>query len=385
MKFNYYAQLIPARYYGYFALLIWGVLTFVLLRQDTYALDEGAAKSLLLDWSIVDQVASTAVTFGIPDLRAFFFAPASFLWTGNVVAAKISSMLFLAIAIWLFYLWARKIFDAECALLSTGLFLISPLTLAQIDSLSPGVFLVFAFAIGAWLDDAYRSSPKHLGGFFFAQLIVCAICVSLHPAGLAYPLVLIWSWRTNPLDRIQQRYFFIGVGFIVLFTLFVRMGWNDISLFQNPINSLATVLLGPSLNTEMSLIRWFSGLIVFTILIALVIKQFRILLSDFIGRTFFIGLAMGAFVSDTTWGMIALFIILFYGFPLLLGQQHLTKINPAFKRSAVLMLVVILSTICMHSDRERYDIRESNILPDLDNTDSDSCRGSGVRQEYGQK
>ncbi len=150
-------------------------------------------------------------------------------------------------------------------MLATGLLIISPLTLTQIDALSPGIYLLLSFALGAWLDKAYRAAPYHFGGWYFAQLFISVLSVSLHPAGLAYPLALLWSWYKEPLDHKQQKYFFIGVSFVVLATLLIRMGWNDLEWLQNPANSLATILLGSSMGNEMTVatlgsrIRYLAG------------------------------------------------------------------------------------------------------------------------------
>ncbi len=366
MNINNLLSRIPSHYLGYVAFLVWGALTLVLLRQDAYVLDEGAAKSLLLVWSIVDQVASSAVTFGAPDLRTLLFVPAGFLWTGSVFAAKIFTVLSLAFTAWLLYFWEQRNFDTECALLSIALLIISPLMLVQIDTLSPGVYLLLAFALGAWLDNAYRANPKHFGGLYFAQLLVSALSVSLHPAGLAYPLALLWSWRTEPLERNQQRYFFIGVSFIVLFTLYARMGWNDLEWLQNPIKSLAVILFGAPLSADMSPMRWIAGGLILSALAVIILKQFRKLWSDFTGRTLLIGLALGTIVCDTAWATIVLCIVLFYGLPLLLRYLRTLLVRVAFQHAAILLCVIIFSTLFMRADKAHYEIRQSDLLPEQD-------------------
>lgn len=146
-------------------------MTLFLLRPDSYGLDEGAAKALLLVWSMADQVATSAVTFNMPDLRALLFLPVAFLWTGNVFAAKVFTALTVALAIWLFYLWSRRTAGAESALVASGLLIISPLVLEQIDALSPGIYLLPAFALGAWLNTEYRTNPRPGGGWFFLSCL----------------------------------------------------------------------------------------------------------------------------------------------------------------------------------------------------------------------
>src|SRR5487761_2499176 len=161
---------IPKRYWGALALLAWGVIALFLLRQGPYALDEGAAKALLLDWSIGDQVANSVVTLGTPDMRALLWLPLGFLWPGQVFAAKVVTVLIMAMTAAALFLWRRRQGTEEEALLTTGLLLIAPLTLQQIDSLSPGVVLLAAFMAGALLDRAYRDTPRTFAGLFFAQM-----------------------------------------------------------------------------------------------------------------------------------------------------------------------------------------------------------------------
>jgi len=353
---------IPPRYWGYLALLLWGVLTLILLRQDAYSLDEGASKSLLLVWSVADQVASSVVTFGAPDLRILLYIPAGFLWTGSVFAAKVFTVLALALTAWLFYSWEMLKTDTESALLATGLLVISPLTLIQIDALSPGIYLLLAFALGAWLDKAYRTAPFPFGGWYFAQLFICALSTSLHPAGLAYPLALLWSWHKEPLDHKQQKYFFIGVGFVTLATLIIRMGWNDLEWLQNPFNSLATIALGASLSNEMTVMRWVAGAIFLLALTVVFFKQYRNLWSDFTGRTLLIGLALGATTSDPAWAMIAFSILLYFGFPLLLRAQQSVSGGLMRQRGVALFLILILSTLFMRADKAHYEIRQVGLL-----------------------
>lgn len=356
---------IPPRYWGYLTLLLWGVCTLFLLRHDPYGLNEGAAKSLLLVWSIADHVASSVVTFGAPDLRILLYIPAGFLWTGNIFAAKVFTILLSAFTAWLLYSWKQSNADTESALVATGLLIISPLTLMQIDSLSPGIYLLLAFALGAWLNKAYRTAPYPFGGWYFAQLFLSALSASLHPAGLAYPLALLWSWYKDPLDRKQQKYFYIGIGFVVLSTLVIRMGWNDMEWLQNPIRNLATIALGAPPNNEMSAMRWTTGIAILLALATVILKQHRILWSDFTGRTLLLGLVLGAATSDPAWAMIALSIILYFGAPLLLNT---TQSSGGFmhQRGIAMLLIIVFSTLFMRADRSHYEIRQYGILSDQD-------------------
>lgn len=352
---------IPSHYWGYLTLAVWALAYIFLLRHDPYALNSGAAKALLLTWSIADQVASPVVTFGTPDLRTLLFLPVGFLWTGSVFAAKVLTILLMAITSWLLYSWKRKQGDDESALLATGLLLIAPLTLAQIDSLSPGAFLIIAFTFGAWLDRTYRADPKSFGGWYFAQLFICAFSVSLHPIGIAYPLTLLWAWRTEPLDKKQQKYFLVGISFTVLLMLIISMGWPDLNWMQNPVTSLGTILAPhtPSL-ADHSSYRLTAGIIVLALLVITLTKQFRNMLADFFGRTLLLGLALGLFVGDSAWSLLALCAILYFGLPLLLRKSRSSSFIK--QRGSALFFVFVCSTLFMQADKAHYMARIQGML-----------------------
>ncbi|MBI1174483.1 MAG: hypothetical protein GC139_04355 [Sideroxydans sp.] len=362
MNNNKLMSRIPTHYRGYFALALWASLTLLLLRHDPYGLNEGAAKALLLTWSIADQVASSVVTFGTPDLRTLLFLPTGFLWTGNIFAAKVLTILLLAMTAWLLYCWKRQSTDAESALLATGLLIISPAVLTQIDALAPGVYLLAAFATGAWIDKTYRANPKSFGGWYFAQLFICAFSVSLHPAGLAYPLILLWSWRTEPLDLKQQKYFLIGISFTVLLMLIISMGWAGLEWLQNPIASLGEILLpNHAIHADDGAsYRIATGIVMLLLLAFVIIKQWRSILAEFIGRTFLGALAIGLLLGDQAWSLIGLCIILYYGLPLLLRNNQ--SAGFVQQRGAALLLILVFSTLFMHADRNHYEMHKNGAL-----------------------
>jgi 4-hydroxybenzoate polyprenyltransferase len=93
-------------------LLAWAVLVGFALHAGPYGLTEEGSKALLLAWSIADQVPSTAITLGAPDIRLIFFLPLAFLWSGQVIAAKLLTLLVMAAAGVLLYSWRRH--DQQC-------------------------------------------------------------------------------------------------------------------------------------------------------------------------------------------------------------------------------------------------------------------------------
>ncbi len=341
---------------GYIALLLWSIVAALLLRHDVYGLDEYATRSLLLSWSIADQVASSATTFGMPDLRILTFLPVGFLWTGSVFAAKVLSLLLLALSAWLLFDWKSRLSGPEGALLATGLLIISPLALEQIDSISSGVFLLACFALGSWLNVQFRNNPRPFNGWFFAQIFVCAFSVSLHPAGLAYPLALLWSWRSLPQAPKYQKLFLGGIVFIVLFILLLRMGWGDMAWLQNPLRSLGSVFSGSSLDDADSLMQWLPGGFVLAMAIFVTLFSFRRLWQDLLGRTLLLASLLGLLVGDQAWALIILCLVLYFGIPLLLGAGQAPREGGFMKqRGWVLLIVFLCSIFFMRADKSYYE------------------------------
>jgi len=357
----------PQKYWAYLALLLWGIIGLMLLNKSPYGIDEGAAQALLLTWSVVDGVVSSIVTLGFPDFRAVFLAPVGFLWTGNLLAAKIFTILVMAVAAWAIHAWRRRNGETESALLATGLLLISPLVFYQIDTISVAPYLLFTFALGAWSDLKYRESPQAFGGMYFAQMLLCLVSVTLHPAGIAYPLALLWRWYKDPLNKKQQNYYFAGIIFTVLLAMVLTMGWSHITWFSNPAKGLSDALMGTGLSKGMAADRWFSGFGILVILCFVILKQARKLWTDFLGRIFLLALAIGFLTGDATLGMLALTIILYWGMPLLLQRDAEFKGGFWQQRGVVLVLFVIIATTFMTIDKEHH---KSILAGQLSPTDS---------------
>src|SRR5450631_3073575 len=179
---------------GGLLLLPWAILVGLTFRASPFGLTEEGAKALLLAWSIGDQVASAVLTLGAPDIRAIFFLPLGFLWPGQVIAAKVLTLLTLAGAGVALYRWRRRDDQDEAALLATGLLLIAPLTVDSINALSAGPFLLAICGAADGLCRMLLRERGKLAGPFFAQILFCGAAVSLHPAGLAYAAMLLFTW-----------------------------------------------------------------------------------------------------------------------------------------------------------------------------------------------
>src|SRR3569623_227203 len=229
------------RYWGIIVLLIWGgaLLGLGLLRTAPYGLDEGAARGLLLIWSIFDKIVNPIVTLGIPDFRALLFIPLGAYWPGSLLAAKFFTVVLAFIAVTLFYRWSSRTADAEASLIASTLLLIAPQFINEIDSIDTGVYLLFALAVGNWLNTTYRTAQRAFSGWFFMQLLWVGITITLHPAGLAYPLVLSWAWYKDPLDPRQKRQLLLGLALVTTITLAIRGGWSTVAWGVSPLRSLA--------------------------------------------------------------------------------------------------------------------------------------------------
>ncbi len=345
---------IPQKYWAYLALLFWGAMCFMLLNKSTYGIDEGAAQALLLVWSVVDNVVSSIVTLGLPDFRAVFLAPVGFLWTGNLIAAKIFTILMMSVTAWAFHSWRRRSGDPEGALLATGLLLISPLMLNQIDSISVAPYLLFTFVLGAWTDLKYRESPQAFGGMYFAQILLCLVSVTLHPAGLAYPLALLWSWYKAPINKKQQIYFIAGIVFTVVIGLILTLGWSHVGWFANPMKGLSGMLLGPSHTKVLGADKWISGLGMLFVLLVVIWKQAKNLWADFLGRILLVAFIISMLTGDETLGMVGLTISLYWGLPLLLQNDPDLKGGFWQQRGVVLVLILVISTTYMMIDKTNY-------------------------------
>lgn len=345
---------IPNKYWAYLALSIWGGLCIIMLHKSFYGIEEGAARALLLVWSVVDNVSSPIIISGLPDFRAVYLLITGFFWPGNILAAKIATIFFMAAAVWSISTWRQLSGNGESALLASGLLLISPLVIGQIDSVSVAPFLLLTFALGTWSDKTYQESPQIFGGMYFAQMFLCMVSTTLHPTGLAYPLALLWSWHKNP-QAIKYNYFFgIGVIFSVLFALLLTLGWHGIDWFTNPFISISNLLFGSSDNNDAGAIRWISGIGILFTLLTVTWKQLGNLWSDLLGRVLLIAFIIGLLAADETWNIIALTICLYWGFPLLLQTSENAADGFKGQRIVVLALIFVVSTLFMLTDKERY-------------------------------
>ena len=342
---------------------LWGglALLFQLLRFDPYGIEEPAARALLLNWTIADQVVNPIVVFGLPDLRVLLFAPLGVYWTGSIIAVKVFTLLIAFAAALLLYRWARRTLSTEVALIGSGLFLIAPLTFSQINAVGVGPFLLLLFALGQWVDAKYRQVQRQLGGWYFLQLILTAVSVSLHPAGLAFPLALMWEWHKNPIDKRHRLQVMAGLSTATILILILRMGWPALEWGTNPMAVLTDLVyvVGPYSTGP----TWVMGLIPSAILVLFVLSDFHEMINDLLGRMLLGGLVLGIVAAGPGWAMLGLVILLYRGLGKLIHvNQELRAGGLLGQRGIVLIVVFLLATTYMIGDKvQRYDILQGAV------------------------
>jgi len=357
---------IKSRYWVLLTLIVWGgaIIALHMLRLDSYGINETSARALLFSWSVVDKVISPALVMGFPDFRALLFMPVGIYWPGSIFAVKVFTMLITFGAGMMFYRWNRQFANDETALIATGLLLVSPLTLQQIDTLGAGPYLLLAFTLGQWLDQAYRATNRQFSGWFFLQLILIMITVSMHPIGLAYPLALIWEWYKNPTDQRQKKQTFIGIGIAVIFVLLLRMGWKTQVWLSNPFYGFTDFIFG--FEPEGTLYLYIGSLLAVILLIVLAL-DIRKLLTDFTGRMMILGFVIGLFAADSAWVFLGLSALLYCGIPRLISvNQSLDKTGFMGQRGLVLVIVFMVALLFTQSDKAYRSTIERNALSPVD-------------------
>ncbi|MDR2877736.1 MAG: hypothetical protein LBV36_06850 [Chromatiales bacterium] len=356
-----------ARYWGVIALALWGaaVFAFGLLRLDTHGAEEAGARALLLVWSVGERIASTVVILGLPDLRALLQIPLGAYWPGSMVAAKVYALLITAIAAAMLYRWSRREHGPETALIATGLLLITPITIAQVDALGAGPYLLLVFAVGAWLDRTYRRVQRPLGGWFFLQLLWIMIAVSIHPAAIAYPLALLWQWKIDPIDGRHQRHQYIGITLALIFVLVLRKGWPALHWLGNPLTALSSAVLGQEFQGET--LPLLVGITVVAFLVYLLIAERKRLTTEPLTRMLLIGMLIGTLCADGPWAMLCLAVALYFGIARLIAfNQAFGSTGLSGQRGIVLLAIFVASTLFMQAQKAHHQAIVQNLLPPVD-------------------
>jgi len=356
---------LPGGFWAVVALVVWGLGVTALLDRTPFGLDEATARAVLFLWSISDQVASPIVTMGIPDFRSVYLIPAGVFFSGSLLAAKLCTLLVVVAAVLGLHRWRLRRGDAETPLLASGLLLLSPLTVTSIDRVAIGPFLLLTFLLGSWADESYRESRIRFGGFYFSQLLLSVAAVSLHPAGLAYPIVLAVSWlRDRPAEPAtpamipggERTHVLLGVGIATLLGALLAAGWPHQGWFANPVTALARDLFAlPAESAAGGALAWTLGSALLVALLAVLWRMRSQIRADRFAATLVLATAIAAATGDASYSLLAFVLLLYWGFAQLL-RIHLGKAAGLVgQRGAALALLIVVSTLFLSADRARYE------------------------------
>ena len=359
---------IPSKYWALAAMVSWGgaILVFGLIRLDTYGMDEGGAMALLLAWSVAEKVVIPVTVLGGPDFRALFFWPVALYWPGSVLAAKIFTMMVMFGGAYALYRWSRDTYSEEVALIATGLLLIAPLTVLQIDSVASAPFLLGAFGLGVWLDKKYRASQHTISSLYFLQMLFVFATVTLHPMGLAYPLALAWQWQKNPKSQTQKKQIWLGLGLATVIVLIMQLGWINTPWLANPFTSLNQALFSVN-ELDPGNSGWLGGAVLAFALIVIIIKDHKSLADNLMGNLLLAAIAIGLLAADHNWAVISLSLILYRGFPLLIEVNKKIHLSGFMGQRGLAMVAIMgMSIMFMRADKSHAQFIQSEILSPVD-------------------
>lgn len=339
------AALYFARYWGVLVFVVWAgaLLALGVVRTDAYGIEEGAARALLLNWSVADNVQTPIVITGLPDFRGLFFIPLGLYWSGSMLAAKLYTLFIAWAAVAMLYRWIRQTANTEAALFSAALLLISPALINQVDALGVGVYLLLALALASWLDETYRHKARPLGGWFFVHMLMSGIATSLHPMGLAYPLATLWRWYKYPENAHQRRHIFIGLIIVTAVVLAMRQGWQDIAWLANPWATLGNAFLGQPFDGPSAVIA--ASAIALTVVVLWWDR--KNLFTDMTTTALFFALLIGLGAADNGWAL------LLAAFILTRGMVHVHQLTTrrsgglVSQRGGIMLVLFMASTLSM--------------------------------------
>ena len=359
---------VDQRYWALLLMIAWGaVLIFSnLINFTPYGMDEGATRALLLDWSIADQVAHPVVVFGMPDFRALMFIPLGIYWSGSIIAAKVFTVIFTYLAVWVLFTWSKQTQSDEVALIASGLMLIAPITIFQLDSIGVGPYLLLMFGLAWQVDKKYRAQDRAITGWYFTQLLLIATVVTLHPAGLAVPAALAWFWIKNPIELKRRNQVLLSIGLTVTVILVMQAGWIALAWFSNPLPPLGTAVMGLD-SLELTARDALFGVAPFAMLLIVFVMDRRFLTSDLLGAILVLGVLIGLLAADGAWAMSSIALVLYRGTALLIKANSAIRArNFLGQRGIVFVALFLLTTLFMQVDREHARHNMLDVLPPED-------------------
>ena len=359
---------IQPRHIGLLAMCGLAFLYMALFRYDSYGIEEGAARALLINWSIIDQIANATPLFGMPDLRAIMFIFLDIHWAGSLAAAKIFTLFMLFSTALMLYRWGENNDSSETSTIATALLLIAPITIMQVDSISSGVFLLFCFICAFWLEKMYDNNERTLPGSIFMLIVISAFAVSLHPMGLALPvaLILLWLPKKNSQNELKKRRnLMIGIGSSSVILLVMRWGWSGLESQGDHLATLGAILTGSPIVQATPPLGY--GLIVASLLGLTIAMYIYRRYFEFFSLTLVIACLIGLLRPDTSWALMALTCILFLGLPMLTALHRKTGIqNLIGQRGLILILIVVCTSMFTSADKHYRMISQLKLKSDVD-------------------
>ncbi len=352
------------RYLGLIGLCLLAWVYLSLFRYDSYGIEEGAALAMLMNWSIVHQIASPVAFFGIPDLRAVLFVPLDMYWAGSLIAAKVFTMYILFGTALLMYRWSEETHSGESSMMATALLLIAPISLMQTDAIGSGIYLLFSFVIAGWLNQAISDSDKTIPSWFFLLILIIALAVSMHPMGVAIPLALTIHWLRNRENIATSKRMIGMLALTTVLMLLLRWGWYGIDAASNPLIILSDSILGSPVLHHSG--PGFGILITALLLVTIGIRLFR-RVDDSVSVILISASLIGFLHADHAWVFIVVATVLYLGIPLLIELN--TRIgghNLLGQRGILLAVVISIATVSMLNTRQLGVVAKEHLKGPVD-------------------
>jgi hypothetical protein len=302
----------------------------------------------------------------VPDSRAVFLIPAGIAFSGSLLAVKLECLLLALFAVVLLHVRRGAQGGGEAVLPASGLLLLSPILLSQVDAGGRGIFLLLSFLAGAWAHEIHRTERVAFGGYFFLQLALCVLAVSLHPAGLALPLLLSIHWwqsarKVHPaaqglLPGSNRIHMLVGLAIATFAGLGLARGWPELAWLQVPPVELAAIAL--AFTTGHGAFAWILGTLLLVALAGLVASERASLRSDPLFAMLCLALVLGLPAADGGWALLALVVLAHWGLPRLLRAD----VGAAAQRVLAFTVLFLSCTAFLVQDRSQWqsirDVRE---------------------------
>ncbi|MDQ6973414.1 MAG: hypothetical protein Q9M10_00905 [Mariprofundaceae bacterium] len=361
-------DMIQPRHIGLLGLCIIAFLYMALFRYDNYGIEEGAARALLINWSIIHQIANATPLFGVPDLRALMFIFLDLHWAGSLPAAKVFTLFMLLATSLMFYRWSETYDNSETAMMATAMLLISPIAVMQVDSISPGVFLFFCFTSAFWLNEMYRNGERTVTGALFMLMVMSSFAVSLHPMGLALPLALLILWLPKvdaDILKVKRRNLLIAVILTTAVLLLMRWGWSGLEWRGDYFASLGMILTGSPILQTQPPTGW--GLMIASVLALTVSVYVYQRNYELFSLTLILACLIGLLLPDSSWALMALITLVAIGLPQLIAIHRKTGIQSLMgQRGGVLLLLMICTSMFTSADKHYREVSQLHIKSDVD-------------------